>query len=680
MRFVVAIILSFILLGIFPLYAVSSQETSTAEVPGLHLDWLDKKINPAKNFFLYANGNWKKKNAIPAAYSSWDNFHVLQEKNLQVIRDILVDATKNTRAISGSIEQKIGDFYFSGMNERAIEAAGIKPLQPEFDRINNIKNLPDLQNVVAHLQMIGVGALFDFGQMQDFTDNNKVIGVAAQGGLSLPDRDYYLKNEKKFQQIRQAYLHHMVKMFELLGDDKKTSIAEAKTIINIETLLAKASMPRIEMRDPHAVYHLTNLASLNQTTPNFSWKQYFTDIQHPELEQINLAMPDFFKVMNLQLKKISLADWKIYLRWHLIDSFAPYLSASFVREDFQMKAALTGAKELLPRWKRVVSVENQALGFAIGKLYVEKKFPSSAKKSVEDMIDNIRAALKNDLQHTTWMDAKTQQAALQKLDKMRARVGYPNKWRDYSSLKMDRDSYVLNVMRASEFLTQRELNKIGKPIDENDWDMTPQTINAYYDPSMNRLNIPAGILQPPFFDSSASAAINYGAIGFVVGHEMTHGFDDEGAQFDGTGNLKNWWTENDLKKFQEKTQKIANQFSQYTVNGTLHVQGKLVMGEATADLGGLTLAYCALHASEAYQQLKTVAGFTPDQQFFLSAAHVWASNIRPEEAQRLLVVDPHPPAIYRVNGTLANMPQFKLAYGLDGIAQSLSRTSICGQS
>jgi putative endopeptidase len=387
---------------------------------------------------------------------------------------------------------------------------------------------------------------------------------------------------------------------------------------------------------------------------------------HPELKNINLAMPDFFKVMNLQIKSIPLQDWKIYLRWHVIDSFAPYLSDSFVREDFKMKSALTGVKEQLPRWKRVVGTESQALGFAIGKLFVEEKFSASSKKTVEEMIVRIRDALKNDLQNAAWMNAKTRQAAIQKLDQMEARVGYPDKWWDYSTLEINRDSYVLNVMRASEFLTKRDLNKIGKPVDKNDWDMTPQTINAYYDASMNRLNIPAGILQQPFFDPAASAAINYGGIGFVIGHEMTHGFDDEGAQFDGTGNLKNWWTQDDLKKFQEKTQQIASQFSQYVVNNTVHVQGKLVMGEAAADFGGLTLAWRAFHVPDIYRTVKTIDGFTPDQQFFLSAAHVWASNIRPEEAERLVLVDPHPPAMYRVNGTLANMPEFRATYKISG--------------
>jgi len=652
MRLLITIVLVLISCSVF-----SSENDS-----GLHTDWIDNTVDPAKNFFLYANGNWIKKNPVPPAYSKWSNFHILQENNLQTIRTILMNAADNKKIIPGSIEQKVGDFYASGMDEKAIAAAGIKPLLPEFERINQLKNLQDLQKMVARLQMMGVGALFDFQQMQDFKDSRQVIGVAAQGGLSLPDRDYYLKEDKKFQFIRERYLQHIASLFELTGESKTQSIVDAKTVLKIETRLAKASMPRILLRDPRAVYHPMTLAAVQKITPDFSWQSYFSDMGHPELNHLNLAMPEFFKVMNSQLKKVSLNDWKIYLRWHLMDSFAPYLSEAYVREDFKMKALLTGVKEQLPRWKRVVGTENQALGFAIGKLYVEEKFPASSKKAVEVIINHIRAALKSDLQKITWMDAKTKQAALEKLDQMEARVGYPDKWWDYSSLEINRDSYVLNVMRASEFLTKRDLNKIGKPVDKNDWDMTPQTINAYYDASMNRLNIPAGILQLPFFDPRASAAINYGGIGFVIGHEMTHGFDDEGAQFDGTGNLKNWWTQDDLKKFREKTGKMASQFSEYTVNGTLRVQGKLVMGEATADLGGLTLAWRAFHAPDIYKTVKTVDGFTPDQQFFLSAAHVWASNIRPEEAERLVLVDPHPPAMYRVNGTLANMPEFKATY------------------
>lgn len=654
MRFLILIII-FCLTPI-QLYAATTESNS------LHLDWLDKKIDPKKDFFTFANGNWQKKNPIPAAYPSWNNFHILHEQNQKQIRTLLENAAKNTNNTQGSTQQLVGDFYFSGMDEKTIEKTTTKPLQTEFDNINKISNLSELQSVITHLQMIGVNAVFDFGQMQDFKDSNQVIGVAAQGGLGLPDRDYYLKNDKKFKKLRQIYVQHITKMFELLGDDKNKSAAQAKTVLKIETILAKNSMSRIAQRDPHAIYHPMNLTELQKITPNFSWEKYFSEIGHPEIKNINLAMPDFFKTMNDQFTKISLNDWKIYLRWHVIHSFAPFVSKSFVNESFHLASAISGVKELLPRWKRVVNAEDGALGFAVGKLYVENYFPEKSKQRVQEIINNIRNVQENDLKQLAWMTPETRKAALNKLSLMKERVGYPDKWRDYSALKIDRGPYVLNIIRVNEFLNKRELNKIGKPVDKDEWDMTPQTVNAYYDPSMNMLNIPAGILQPPFFEAKAPAAINYGAIGFVIGHEMTHGFDDQGAQFDGQGNLKNWWSKEDLKKFQLITKKTSQQFSKYTVNKNLHIQGELVKGEATADFGGLTLAYRAFHSSNDFKQAKTIHGFTPDQQFFLGAAHVWAANIRPEESQRLIITDPHPPAMYRVNGTLENMPEFHLTY------------------
>jgi putative endopeptidase len=648
----------FLLTGLSCLPLISSATT------GLHTDWIDHRVAPAQNFFSFANGNWQKNNPIPAAYATWGTFHQLQEQNQKLIKNIL-ETTAETHPAADSTEQKVGDFYFSGMNETAINADGFKPLQPEFERINAMKNIADLQQTITHLQLIGIDTLFGFGQMQDFQNSQNVIGVAAQSGIGLPDRDYYLKNDAKFRQIRAAYVHHIAKMFELLGDKADTAKAEAASIMTIETMLAKASMSRIAQRDPHAVYHIKTIAELQQITPNFSWQQYFTDIGHPEIQSINLATPEFFSTLNTQLKTVSINDWKTYLRWHLIGGFSPFLSQAFVDENFRMATVLSGAQELLPRWKRVISAENEALGFAIGKLYVEKAFPASSKVAVQQIITNIRIELKADLQNLAWMTPETRAAAIKKLDLMEERIGYPDKWRDYSSLKIDRGPYVLNMIRAMAFLTKRELDKIGKPVDRMEWDMTPQTVNAYYDPSMNRLNLPAGILQPPFFDPIAPVAVNYGAIGFVVGHEMTHGFDDQGAQFDGQGNLKSWWGKQDLKKFQAATAAVAKQFSQYSVAGNVHVQGKLVMGEAVADLGGLTLAYRAFQHANADHSAKTVHGFTPEQQFFLAAAHVWANNIRPEEARRLVIVDPHPPAMYRVNGTFANMPEFQQAFGID---------------
>ncbi len=550
------------------------------------------------------------------------------------------------------------------MDKSSINSQGIKPLQPELARINNINDSASLQREIAHLHLIGVDALFGFTSMQDFSNSHEMIGVAMQGGLSLPDRDYYLKKDKRFQEIRTAFVQHMSTMFKLLGDNSDKAVAEATTVMNIETSLAKASMSNIEQRDPHAIYHMMSLHKLQNATPNFSWQQYFTNLDIPTPKRINFAMPHFFKIMSEQLQAVSLDDWKTYLRWHLIDEFAPYVSQPFVQKNFHMYSILTGTKKILPRWKRVVMTENSALGFAIGKLYVEKYFPPASKQAALKILSDIRYVLHRDLQTMSWMSPETRQAALKKLDMMEDRIGYPNKWRDYTALKIDRGPYVLNVLRANQFFIRYNLNKIDKPIDRSEWEMPPQTINAYYDPSMNNLNIPAGILQPPFFDPNAPAAVNYGAIGFVIGHEMTHGFDDQGGQFDGYGNLKNWWTAEDLKRFHSATQCIIEQFSHYKVDGDLPVQGKLVVGEATADLGGVTLAYRAFRHSEFYKQARIIDALTPAQQFFLSAAHVWASNVRPEQARALVLTDPHPPAEYRVNGTLANMPQFQDAFAI----------------
>ncbi|MHB8424544.1 MAG: M13 family metallopeptidase [Gammaproteobacteria bacterium] len=660
---------SYLLMGVLyaaPLWVLAATELTgpgvTPAVQSLHLNWLDRSVNPARNFYEFANGDWLRQNPIPPAYSSWGQFSILYRQNQKFIHQLLENAAKNTRVQSGSDAQKIGDFYYSGMDTAAVNAAGVAPLAAEFKRINEITNLAQLQADIAHLQMIGVNALFNFGQMQDFKNSSEVIGVASQGGLGLPDRDYYLKKGAKFVKIRKEYVRHIARMFVLLGDRKDAAAWEAGTVMHIETQLAKASMSDVEQRNPRAVYHVMDLARLDKETPGFSWQAYLANVGYSQIKSLNLAMPKFFRAMSWNLKSVPLSNWKTYLRWQLIEAFAPYLSKPFVDENFRMQSKLTGAKKLLPRWQRVVRAEDNALGFAVGKLYVEKKFPPSSKAEALIILHSIRAALKGDLETISWMSPRTRKAAIKKLDLMGERIGYPDKWRDYSALEINRGPYVLNVIRANEFENRRELNKIGKPVDRNEWYMTPQTVNAYYDPSMNNINFPAGILQPPFFDPNAPMAVNYGAIGAVMGHEMTHGFDDQGSQFDGYGNLKNWWTLLDRLHFDKNVKCIVKQFSGYTVDRDLHVQGKLVTGEAIADLGGLKLAWRAFHASPYYKDAPTIDGFTPDQQFFLGFAHFWATNIRPEEARRLVTVDPHPPAQYRVNGTLANLPQFQTAF------------------
>ena len=686
-----------LLMGLFfalPLAATSAAGDDPAAA-GLRLDWLDRSVDPTQDFFHFANGGWQKANPIPAAYARWGTFQALAEGNQKEVYGILEDLAKHKDLKSGSEVQKVRDFYASGMDEQAVEKAGDQPLAGELKRIDAVEDAAGLQAEIAHLHMIGVNALFRFGEIQDYKDSTKVIGIAGQGGLGLPDRDYYLKTADKcqspaaapvqasaaaaaqaqldacksaadrFQKVRDAYVAHVAAMFRLLGDDADRSAAEAKTVMGIETELAQASMPRTDIRDRDKTWHPMDLKALDGTTPAFSWENYFAAVGHPEIKGINLGMPDFFKAANGELTKVPLADWKTYLRWHLMDDYAPYLSKAFVDEDFQMTKALTGAQELLPRWQRVVTEEDRALGFALGRLYVDKEFPPSSKQAVVEMLHGVRTALTTDLKDLSWMSEATRQAAIKKLDLMGERIGYPDKWRDYSSLTISHGPYAANVMASEEFLQKRELDKIGKPVDTNEWSMTPPTVNAYYMPAMNNINFPAGILEPPFFDPKAPPAVNYGAIGAVMGHEMTHGFDDQGARFDPHGNFltdPGWWTTDDFTKFKAATGCISDHFSAYTVNGDMHVQGKLVTGEATADLGGLTLAWRAFHASKAYKEAKTIDGFTPDQQFFLGFAHVWAMNIRPEESARLVTIDPHPPGVYRVNGTLANMPQFQQAY------------------
>ena len=642
--------------------AFAAFATPTTDV--LNLDWLDKNTPAKDNFYVYANGAWQNKNPIPAEYSSWSVFHVLQEKNQKQIREIILNAAKDEHNKAGSIQQKVGDFYYSGMDENNINAQGIKPLQPELSRIDAIHDRAELQAEIVHLHQMGINALFGFGSMQDFTDSNNVIAAVMQDGLGLPDRDYYLKGDSKFKTIRAAYVKYLTTLFILSGDDPHKAAAGAATVMAIETNLATASMSQTAQRDPRAIYHMMDTTQLEQIAPDFSWVDYLSAMGHPEIKQLNVAMPDFMKAMNQQLLAHSIEEWKLYLRVHLISGYATYLSKPFVDANFKMTSALTGAEKLKPRWKRVVDIENGALGFAIGELYVKNYFSPAAKRDVLSMVNAIRQVLQDDLKTLPWMAAPTRTAALKKLAMMGERIGYPDQWWDYSSLMIDRGPYVLNVMRANQFLVKRDLNKMGKPVDRTEWEMSPQTINAYYNPSMNNINFPTGILQAPFFDPNAPAAVNYGSIGFVIGHEITHGFDDQGAKFDERGNLHDWWTPNDLKQFKAATACIVNQFSQFKVSDNLPVNGELVVGEATADLGGLTLALRAFHASDAYKQAKTINGYTPDQQFFLGAAHAWANNTRPEEAYRLVTIDPHPPAMYRVNGALANMPEFQKAFNI----------------
>ena len=624
----------------------------------------DQSASACTDFYQYVNGGWMKANPIPPAFPSWSLGNILNERNRDLLHDVLEAAAKNTSAKTGSNEQKVGDYYASCMDESKIEADGIKALAPEFDRIAKIKDQKSLQGVITHLHFAGINALFGDGSNQDFKNSAEITAGVFQGGLGLPDRDYYTKTDDKSKMIRDEYLKHVAKMFVLMGDEPAKAEAAAKMILALETKFAEASLTRVEQRSPEKLYHRMSVAQLSELAPNFDWPSFFTGIGVRQKVDVNVGSPDFFKVMNQQLAAVPIADWQTYLRWHLINNTAASLSSAFVDEDFNFnRKILQGATENLPRWKRCVAATNTALGEAVGQVYVQKAFPPSAKARVLDMIKNLKAALRSDISTLSWMGEKTRQQALIKLDAIVDKIGYPDKWIDYSAMKVDRSTFVVNRLRASEFAERRDLAKIGKPVDRLEWIIPPQTVNAGYNPPNNEIIFPAGILQSPLFDPTADDAVNYGGMGAIIGHELTHGFDDEGRQFDAKGNLSDWWTPDDRKAFEERAQCIIDQFNGYEIEPGLNQKGELVVGESIADLGGLTIAYAALQKSmEGKPRPKNIDGFTPEQRFFLAYAHNWATNIRPQYARFLAGQDPHPLAKFRANGPLSNMPEFAEAF------------------
>jgi putative endopeptidase len=640
---------------------------------------MDTSVSPCGNFFQYAIGGWLKKNPIPPDYSTWGVTEIMENENRQVLRSILEQAAGQRNAPQGSVDQKIGDFYASCMNTSAIEAEGAKPLEPELGRIAAIHSLAELEAEAARLQWMGVDVLFRFYSGQDDKRSSEMIAIASQGGLGLPDRDYYTKTDEHSVKLREQYREHVARMFDLLGDAPAAARKEAATVMAIETKLAQVSMTQLEQRDPNAIYHKMELRQLQALTADFSWNSYLTEIGFPEIDAVNVQQPKFFAGLDADLKAIPLADWKAYLRWHLVDSAAPALSAKFVDENFHFYGqTLTGAKVLQPRWKRCVRSTDWYLGFALGRKYVDRKFPPEAKARAYKMVEDLIVALREDIKTLPWMGPETKQAALAKLSHLMIKVGYPDKWRTYTAYHVNRGPYVENVFHGAEYEFRRELGKIGKPVDRTEWDMPPPTVNAYYDPSMNEIVFPAGILQPPYFDMNADDAINYGSMGATIGHEMTHGFDDEGRQYDAQGNLKNWWTASDLKNFKERAECVANQFDGYIAIDNLHENGHLELGESIADLGGLVIAYNAFQTTPEAKSGKKIDGFTPDQRFFLSYARSWEEQTRPATIRFRLNVDPHPLEIYRTNGPVANMPQFAAAFAChEGQLEARPKAKIC---
>jgi len=636
---------------------------STTSSWGFSLTNLDRSCKPCDNFYEFAMGGWRKANPIPPEYASWGTFTQLRDNNLTALRTIL-DAAATAKSPYGSNEQKIADFYSSCMDTAAIESAGLKPISVELQEIDSISDRKSLESTVADLQVHGAPALFRFASGQDIRDSDRVVAQASQGGLGMPDRDYYLRDDDKSKQLRADYVQHLAKMFELAGDASDKAASEATVVMTIETALAKSSRTRVELRDPEKNYHLMNLADADALTPQWTWQAFLQQVNAPPLEQIDIRQPDFFKEVNNQLSTVSLTDWKTYLRWHVLHANAPALPERFVQENFDFyERKLSGTKEILPRWKRCVQSTDRNLGEALGQVYVEKYFPPAAKARAKEMVNNLLAALREDIPTLTWMGPETKKQALAKLEAFTVKIGYPDKWRDYAKLAIDRTSYDANLHRSAAFEYARQLSKIGKSVDRSEWGMTPPTVNAYYSSTRNEIVFPAGILQPPFYDPNADDAVNYGGIGAVIGHEISHGFDDQGSKFDGKGNLNEWWTPEDRKNFTERGDCVVNQFNGYEVEPGLHQNGKLVLGESIGDLGGLTIAYAAYEKSIQDKRPKDIDGFTPEQRFFLGWAQVWGANQREEAARLQTNTDPHPLARFRGNGPLSNMAAFAKAFG-----------------
>lgn len=626
---------------------------------------LNTSVAPSNDFFEYANGGWLARNPVPAEYGRFGSFEELNERNFKDLHAILEEAAANTSAAKGTNAQRVGDLYASAMDSVQAEQAGITSLGLALSKIDGLQNKSDIAALTAWLHVHGINGLFAVGAEQDAKANTNVIAQIYQGGLGMPDRDYYTKDDERSKMLRAEYVKHMAKILELGGMEQSAAAAGAATVMDMETELATASMTRVQQRDPNAIYHKMSIDDVTLLAPVFDWKGYFAELGSPNISTVNVGQPEFLKSLSALLAARSIGDWKLYFRWHLLHEAAPLLTNAFVQENFHFYGAtLSGTKEIRPRWKRALSLVNGEIGEALGMLYVRKYFPPEAKARALDMVNNLRAAFRERIATREWMSEETKNKALSKLDAFTVKIGYPDKWKSYTGLDIDRGPALLNVMRADSFEFKRQMAKIGQPVDRTEWGMTPPTVNAYYNPLLNEIVFPAGILQPPFFDPQADDAVNYGGMGAVIGHEMTHGFDDEGSQFDAKGNLKDWWQPTDKISFKARTNLVEKEFNNFVVVDTLKVNGALTLGENIADLGGLTIAYAGLQKALAKNPIGPINGFTQEQRFFLSWAQVWRANYRPEELRQRLITDPHSPGRFRTIGPLVNIDEFYKAFNV----------------
>jgi putative endopeptidase len=647
--------------------STSVQTAPVKPAPGFSLDNIDKTIDPCVDFYQYACGNWIKNSEIPADQAQWVSFVELNERNKDIERGILEKAAAGG-ASRDAIDQKIGDLYGSCMDEKAVEAGALGPLQPELTHIAAVQDKGALIDELAHLDLIGSGSLFSFYSSPDLHNADQVIAYIDQGGLTLPDRSYYLKDDDaKMKEMRQHLVEYVTQIFTLAGQTPQQAADSGQTVLRIETALAKAAMERTLRRDPKNRDHKMTRDQAAALGPNFYLNRYFTAMGAPSFTELNVVNPDFFKQVNATLESESLDSLKTYVSWHVLNPASPWLSDAFVQANFKFQQNLTGQKEMQARWKRCVNLTDRELGEALGQRYVDVTFGPDGKQRMLKMVDALEKSLAEDIHNLSWMSEETKKQAKVKLDAIRNKIGYPDVWRDYSSVTIKPDDLIGNIERTSKFETERDIHKIDKPLDRKEWGMTPPTVNAYYSGSFNEIVFPAGILQPPFFDKTMDDDVNFGGIGLVIGHELTHGFDDQGRKFDPQGNLHDWWTEQDGKEFEKRVSCVADEYSNFVAVDDLKLNGKLTLGENTADNGGARIALMALEHmiadDKTGQAGRKIDGFTPEQRFFLGFARVWCEKRRPEVARVRVLTDPHSPGKYRVNGVVQNMPEFQKAWG-----------------
>ncbi len=660
MRSVCSFLLSALLLG-----SIGLAQTAPAFGPGFSVDTIDKSIDPCVDFYQYACGNWLKNTQIPSDQSRWGSFNELFERNLTTLHEILEKASVDSPG-RNPIDQKIGDYYSSCMDAKTANEKGVQPLQPELERIAAVKDKTALIDAIARIHVIGPSALFNFFSMPDYHNADMVIAGIDQGGLTLPDRDYYIKDDTRSKDMRQHFVEYATQVFTLSGQSPQQAATSAQSVLQVETELAKASMDRTLRRDPKTRDHKMTRDAALALAPNFYLERYFTDVNAPSFSELNVGNPEFFKQVNTVIADEPLDSLKTYVSWRMLDTSAPFLSQPFVDANFKMQQAITGQKEIQARWKRCVRSTDRALGEALGQRYVEVTFGPDGKQRMLKMVDALETSLDEDIKTLPWMTDETKKQAKIKLQAIRNKIGYPDAWRDYSSVTIVRGDLIGNVQRATEFESHRDFNKIGKPLDRKEWGMTPPTVNAYYSSSFNDINFPAGILQPPFFDKNMDDAVNFGGIGLVIGHELTHGFDDQGRKFDPQGNLRDWWTEQDGKEFEKRASCIADEYSSFVSVDDLKLNGRLTLGENTADNGGARISYNALEHvianDKTGKEAQKIDGYTPEQRYFLGFARVWCEQRRPEVARTLVLTDPHSPGKFRVNGVVQNMPEFQKAW------------------